>query len=1570
ASKIKTVVYQRLQEVNPPSHTARPRPPWFLATKTTISTITEDHAGPAHHDTPFPRDPPQGMFPEMHQMKGVSNEGGVNYEEGLKSDGDDDSSSSTTTTTLRPPPWLITNSTKNVTVTPTTTSTTTTTTTSTTTTASTTIHASPKPSKEISSPGVVKVTSSTLAPDHLPGVIDKGIEDTKEREDSEGHEDPKRIHYGLRKQKYPTERVLVTILHGVRHLRGRGLFWNWTRSGEVAVQSCPGGASGWATRPCAPRGWVSPPDLGDCRSVWLSSLLTRTKSEAESKDGALAVAEDLTKVTRDRKLYGGDITATARLVSELTRRMGEDLSSFPDGAQREALVTELVEETLKTVSNLVVWQRPAWGDLGPSEHNSAESKKPLSSSLIIFIMKKRFLLPHPIYVLETRNVGRVTFPTQEDPWPSQESPSPFYQSSLYSEDGDGFTLSSSEVPSPTSDTQTHQDFITLPPEALLENSENGLVKMVFFSYKGLENLLQPQKNYRYIEGGIRSLNRTRVLNSRVISASLGAGRHIELSEPVFITFTMIRTENVSNAACVFWDFTTNSWSEEGCSVILYNITHATCRCDHLTNFAVLMDVHASPISPQHQVALSVITYVGCVISIVGLLLATIVFHAFKGLKSDRTTIHKNLCICLLVGEAIFIGGITRTDQPIVCSVVAGLLHYFFLAAFAWMLLEGFQLYITLIEVFEAEKSRVRWYYVTAYGFPAVVVAVSAFIDPNSYGTDTVCWLRTDNYFIFAFVGPVLLVLVANSIFLALSLVLMCRHAQNSAVLKNKETSKLESLRSWIRGAVILMFLLGLTWTFGLLYLDQATVAMAYVFTVLNSLQGLFIFVFHCLQNDKVKTETNRLCRRYTWLRACLCYSRSHSTPTASTKTDAHNSQLAHSQASNSVGTFCTTVHQHNDASCLCVDLERISLNHNTQVSSSSSSSECPSSSHSLATEGLSKSHINLPVLHHPEPHRDYQNALPLHIQQLHAAQIYATPPSTPPLSELYDIANPHIHLSPHKHFLHCKKGSHQVPQIPNHQENIYVETRYCAQAINVCPHAQPHSNELISLNPPFVQIARNQVTPNVELKSAVALHKFPTIIEQRDRPTISLEEDESNYLRPKYHYPSSSSTHTCPHASHHPPLSLPSPLCTVPEPLSVTSKPTLLHHPSRSSDFSQTTPTPNETWQGENQGIKSSFVETFLICFILMSLHFTTRETCMRKYSFKSCGRDSGHGGSEQEESPRTGPPAKISSLRLNNNVNAHHNNDRPHIVNPFAAAAALEHSSNPAAILPDYRMAGDVSSLRYQCASLPGVRVAHRNQSPWNHTYTEIPDGVVVRPLEASGPDPVYEEIEREARSEIQVSDMSDEDGRRQSSDISRQSSRSYGDHRPLLPYTLPDRNCPASLQTADPRFQQRLRHSDQMNLGDNQLQSGNRLQPQLDHTIVSAGHILPLSHASANGNHPLPPGNGHIGSPIVDVQQYQEAVLSALGHNTVVQPLSEPNLRSWEAVQRHRDLQQLQHLGEMTVAVLNGEQVVCKLKSPLAPIHENSSSQATTVATATVGAATSGNSERYLPPQTYSHC
>ncbi len=101
------------------------------------------------------------------------------------------------------------------------------------------------------------------------------------------------------------------------------------------------------------------------------------------------------------------------------------------------------------------------------------------------------------------------------------------------------------------------------------------------------------------------------------------------------------------------------------------------------------------------------------------------------------------------------------------------------------------------------------------------------------------------------------------------------------------------------------------------------------------------------------------------------------------------------------------------------------------------------------------------------------------------------------------------------------------------------------------------------------------------------------------------------------------------------------------------------------------------------------------------------------------------------------------------------------------------------------------------------------RSASPWNHTYMEIDRrGGIRKPLteeEENGMvDPVYEEIERSAgcgggdlcpcnhqmmpqqrpAHYQQASDLSDEDRRQNSSDVSRQSSRSYGDNRPLIPH------------------------------------------------------------------------------------------------------------------------------------------------------------------------------------------
>ena len=49
-----------------------------------------------------------------------------------------------------------------------------------------------------------------------------------------------------------------------------------------------------------------------------------------------------------------------------------------------------------------------------------------------------------------------------------------------------------------------------------------------------------------------------------------------------------------------------------------------------------------------------------------------------------------------------------------CIFVAGLIHYFYLVAFAWMLFEGVYLYLMVVQVFNTEI-KMRLFYAVAWG---------------------------------------------------------------------------------------------------------------------------------------------------------------------------------------------------------------------------------------------------------------------------------------------------------------------------------------------------------------------------------------------------------------------------------------------------------------------------------------------------------------------------------------------------------------------------------------------------------------------------------------------------------------------------------------------------------------------------------------------------------------------------------------------------------------------------------------------------------------------------------------
>uniref|UniRef100_A0A8C7ZDG1 G-protein coupled receptors family 2 profile 2 domain-containing protein n=1 Tax=Oryzias sinensis TaxID=183150 RepID=A0A8C7ZDG1_9TELE len=70
----------------------------------------------------------------------------------------------------------------------------------------------------------------------------------------------------------------------------------------------------------------------------------------------------------------------------------------------------------------------------------------------------------------------------------------------------------------------------------------------------------------------------------------------------------------------------------------------------------------------------------------------------------------------------------------------------------------------------------------------------------------------------------------------------------------KVSAKGRSSLKDLRAAASLTVLLGLTWIVGFFSIGPARVVMMYMYIICNSLQGLFVFVFHCLMKENVRKQ--------------------------------------------------------------------------------------------------------------------------------------------------------------------------------------------------------------------------------------------------------------------------------------------------------------------------------------------------------------------------------------------------------------------------------------------------------------------------------------------------------------------------------------------------------------------------------------------------------------------------------------------------------------------------------------------------------------------------------------------
>ncbi|XP_060580288.1 adhesion G protein-coupled receptor E4-like [Ruditapes philippinarum] len=400
-------------------------------------------------------------------------------------------------------------------------------------------------------------------------------------------------------------------------------------------------------------------------------------------------------------------------------------------------------------------------------------------------------------------------------------------------------------------TDTHIKLI----KSIFEAEDNTGFRVSTIAYKKMGSFVKASNKY---------------LTSTVVSVTVqtiqgNETKHATIRKKDAITFDMKThvqmNKKEQKRMCTFWDFSRRKWSSSGCSVVSKNTTHTKCTCDHLTNFAILvMYVETENISLQSQQALFTLTTVGCSLSIACLAMTLICYIYLKMLTNEKIMIHANLSLALLLGQIVFVASGDAHRYAMACKVVAILLHFLFMASFTWMMVEGIALYLCCTKgIFHHRDMRVK-YFLFGWGLPLIIVVISLAARFPDYGSGPQysCWLSIDDGLIWAFLGPMLVIVVLN--IGVMGLVIKCFLTLRA----NSEKTEAARLRGSLRAMMTLLPLLGVTWILSLLV--PFSVVFHYFFVIFNTVQGMCIFFLHCICNEEIRKKFYEKRRRWSTTR--------------------------------------------------------------------------------------------------------------------------------------------------------------------------------------------------------------------------------------------------------------------------------------------------------------------------------------------------------------------------------------------------------------------------------------------------------------------------------------------------------------------------------------------------------------------------------------------------------------------------------------------------------------------------------------------------------------------------------
>ncbi|XP_065925905.1 adhesion G protein-coupled receptor B1 [Magallana gigas] len=607
-----------------------------------------------------------------------------------------------------------------------------------------------------------------------------------------------------------------------------GILWNTAMAGKTLKEPCPRYQKGVATRFCDEHGEWEPQNFINCTN----EALVNASSLLESIIG---------NETQDQIRIQETVNNTLQLMKNLT--------SSTNGIGAGDLSSSLgVLEKIVTVTNATglaiekeVFYAVIDNILSPDNSNSWTTVSKETEKDPSFLLKNMDRFSK--ITLQNDNITANKFT-------GSNFELVINQTKI---DETGIRFPDEQSNNVSQNSKEHPTVLELPKQA---SNATKAINYVAVLYKTMSDILGSDPNSKGLKGkqGEKSKQRSFV-NSPILSLTTQTDLGV-LDPPLHLIFghTVKNESTEMRAVCVSWDFNLNKWSEEGCTVNRTDRQKTVCHCNHLTNFAILMRPYTQV--TEESPFLKTMSLVGVALSIAFTFLTSLIYIlTWRFIRSDKNIMMLNICGSLILSYTIFISLVEQTENEVACVAITAIIHYLFLVTFFSMLGLGVYYFMSITVTYYAlyvannfkSKSRVRWFLGGIWGIPVIITATNfgAFWG-KGYHLKSYCWLSIESGSLYLFIIPVCLISLINIlIIVSLLRVLFSSRIVARSSLQRKASSGLRSLGT-------LLPVLGVTWLFGILAVNENAVVFQYLFVIANSFQGFFIFVSHVLLDKKVR----------------------------------------------------------------------------------------------------------------------------------------------------------------------------------------------------------------------------------------------------------------------------------------------------------------------------------------------------------------------------------------------------------------------------------------------------------------------------------------------------------------------------------------------------------------------------------------------------------------------------------------------------------------------------------------------------------------------------------------------